>query len=1174
MTFPVAQLTRFDATKRLTKRIGLDAEGRITKESASLARGTAQRVEVADAQELAHLLTSLQPAQALAYGVTERLSARIGPRDHLRPGEVSRTREHFTWPAGPGVLFLDLDGEFNPGDVPRLADTLAAALPEIASAPQVWQQSSSGGIHDPATGETRRGGLHCLVLVADAQAIPSIGDRLARGLWLNGHGHHLLSKGENPAALERCLVDTSVWQPERLDYAAPPVLADGLERVGGHVVAVRNGDAAPLDPATITPLSAAQEAAVSAAKAESKAQALEGVRKARAALLEALPAHERQQQRQRWLAMDRQTLTPDARLILRDGRTITAGDVLADPGRFDGAHCRDPMDPHNDNANDTQARIYADAQGCRVWSLAHGGRLFRIAPEVPQEAMQAAPDVLALAPEPARDEVIGACYRHGDEAKAGAFEAVAEELGTTPEKVQTAWRGHLARRYRDLHSAAPASLTLDSLEAVGAHLATGASALVKAKLGSGKSQLAAGLAREVIEEGGMLVSATLLSALARANADAMGSAHYRDDAASLAVSRVVSTTMHSLTAPRLGAFIEQLRQHRGKVVIDEAAMTASLLLNGGGIMDDAQRHDTLRALRALRDAGCQFILLDGDVTPPLAFLCELLGAEVVECTANPHPAPPVSVLPGQHVREDAETGVSNAKSTPRHADILRRLARGERVVIATDSAANAEKLHRLYSEAVTARLAEGIHGEERPAALLLTAENKDLPEQARYVNAPNVAAQDYQLVVHSPVLGAGFSVTSIEPTVYAFVTTSELGAPAIWQLVRRFRRARHINVVVSHHLCSPCGQFARHDDIERDLQAHAELLNLPRRSIGTAGMAVCEYARALHLSNPLHAIIGHLENIGARYDVIHDADTSGVQDRQAVREIIEEERTEAARTAPREALEVARERCKATPEDSAILRRAKIEDALCIEDGDLEDGGALPFGVAYAALFDDLEPRTLRHGELLARRAGIDLDAIADDPALGFSGHKHLNEQADIVLTMLDTIGGELCSENALTAFDKVRGRVRVAHAYLTRPPRKDASRQKKVGWVRSTLERFGYAFGEAAKRHGKRFYPVEIAPLVDRFARRSAPRRFAPDSEKIGSESSTPKTDIKRCSETEITKGARGALDPLYSDSPSAPRRGTFSGLAGGLLNVSLDALEEAPKWVGTWPANAEDGP
>lgn len=1166
MTLSVAQLTRFDSEKRLTKRISKAADGRITKESASLARGTAQRVEVADAQELAHLLTNLKPTQALSYGVTERLSARVGPRDHLRHGEISRTREHFTWPAGPGVLFLDLDGEYTPYDVSRLAAILADALPEIGDAPQVWQQSSSGGIHDPETGTTRKGGLHCLVMVADAQSIPSLGDRLARGLWLNGHGHHLLSKGENPAALERCLVDTSVWQPERLDYAAPPVLQDGLERVGGHVVAVRNADAAPLDPAAITPLSAAQEAAVSAAKTASKAEAQEGVREARAALLEALPPAEREPQRRRWLAMDRQTLTPDARLILRDGRTITAGDVLDSPASFDGAHCRDPMDPFNDNANDTQARIYADAQGCRVWSLAHGGRLFRIVHEAPQEVREAARDVVALAPEPARGEVIGACYRHGAEAKPDAFEAVADELSTTPEKARATWREHLARRYRDLHHAAPASLVLDDFDAVREHLATGVSTLVKAKLGSGKSQLAAGMARQLLEDGGMMLSATLLSALTRANADAMGSAHYRDDAASLATSRVVSTTMHSLTAPRLSDFIEQLRQHRGKVVIDEAAMTATLLLNGGGIMDDAQRHDTLRALFALRDAGCQFILLDGDVTPPLALLAELLGAEVVECTADPYPAPAVSVLPAQHVREDATTGISNAKSTPRHADILRRLARGERVVIATDSAANAEKLHRMYSEAVTATLPTGPEGENRTAALLLTADNKDLPEQSRYIAAPNVAARDYQLVVHSPVLGAGFSVTSIEPTVYAFITTSELGAPAVWQLVRRFRRARHINVVVSHHLCSPCGQFARHDDIERDLQCHAELLDLPRRSIGTAGMAACEYARALHLSNPLHAIIGHLENIGARYDVIHDDDTSGVQDRQSVRELIEEERTEAARTAPREPLEVARDRCKATPEDAAILRRAEIEEALCIEESDLEDDGVLPYDVAYGALFDDLTPRTQRHGELLARRAGLDLDAVTDVPTLGFSGRKHLNEQADIVLTMVDAIGDELCSDNALEAFEKVRGRIRVAHAHLTRPPRKDASRQKKVGWVRSTLERFGYTFGESAKRHGKRFYPAEPDPLVRRFASRSAPRRFGPDSEKIGSDRGTLENGVSVCCERKIQKGPRGALTPLYRDTTSAPRRAVFF--------VGAADLEKGPSWVGTWAENAEDGP
>lgn len=1157
MADTAVHLTLFSAQKRLTKRIYLKTDGSMGKESAALARAQATRVDVDGAAGLAHQLDSLSPQQALAYGVTRRLTANIGPRDHLRPGDISRSRDNFSWHDGPGVLFLDLDGEYSADDVPTLQAQLNDAMPGIADAPQVWTRSSSAAIHNPKTGETARGGLHCYVIVANANAVPAVGQRLYDGLWLNGHGRHDLSNGENPAALERCLVDQSVWQPERLDYAAPPVVEAPLERTAPSVISVLNADAEPLDPAGVKPLTDAQQATLAAVKRDSKAKATGRVQRKRQALLDALPATQRQQQRQRWLSLDRLTLTPDAPIILESGQAIAAADILANPSAYNGQRCYDPQDPHDINASSTQARIYADDKGVRVWSFAHGGRTFKVLPEPPEEARQAPEDVLALAPEPNAGEVIGACYRHAVEAKDGGGAIAAAELGISEDKARDTWRNHLAGRYVDFHSAAPATTQVASLDDAGVYLSSGVSALIKAKLGSGKSQLAAGIARDVLKNGGMLLSATLLTSLTRANADAMRSAHYREPAVSLKNARVLSSTMHAVAGRRLSGFIEHLRQHSGKVVIDEAAMTADMLLQSGGIMDDLDRHSVLSTLFALRDAGCQFILLDGDVTPPLALLCELLGAEIVECTDDPHPAPAATVWPAQHVSEDFDAGLQNVKSTPCHRDIVTRLARGEHVVIATDSAANAEKLHRMYSEVVTA---DG----EAPASLLLTAENKDMPDQARYIGAPNAVAPGYRLIVHSPVLGAGFSVTSIEPTVYAFITTTGLNATAIWQLVRRFRRARHINVSLAHHLCSPCGQFASFGDVQRDLQEHAALLDMPRHSIGTAGTAACAYMRALHLSNPLHALIGHFENIGVRYDVQHDSDTSGVTARQQVKEIVEHERIESTRTAERMTPEAAEHYCKATPADAAIKKRAEIEDTLCLTPDDLEPDNALPYAITDAALHDDLLPRTRLHAALVARRAGANLDAVLDTQGVGFSGRKHMNEQADIVLTMLEHIGDKICADNAIEAYDAVRGRVRVAHQHLIRPPKVKDGRQKKIGWVKATLERFGHEIGEADKRkpNGKtvRFYSIEIDPHVERFSVRSATAVFGIDCKKIDALSEGAKSCVSVCLESNIKASKTVALAPYIGNSQGATASATFSTLT-ELSN------HDGPAWVGTWP-------
>ena len=62
----------------------------------------------------------------------------------------------------------------------------------------------------------------------NAAAIPEIGAFIYQALWAAGHGYIVVSKSGR--ALDRTLVDAAVWQPERLDFVAAPVLGPGLER--------------------------------------------------------------------------------------------------------------------------------------------------------------------------------------------------------------------------------------------------------------------------------------------------------------------------------------------------------------------------------------------------------------------------------------------------------------------------------------------------------------------------------------------------------------------------------------------------------------------------------------------------------------------------------------------------------------------------------------------------------------------------------------------------------------------------------------------------------------------------------------------------------------------------------------------------------------------------------
>ncbi|HSG58351.1 MAG TPA: hypothetical protein VLA06_02385, partial [Woeseiaceae bacterium] len=93
--------------------------------------------------------------------------------------------------------------------------------------------SASSHIHDRATGDDLTGlrGQRLYMLVAEAGDIPRAGAALVDRLWAAGLGRIVASAAGS--ALERCPVDASVWQPERLDFAAGAVCGPGLAQRRG-----------------------------------------------------------------------------------------------------------------------------------------------------------------------------------------------------------------------------------------------------------------------------------------------------------------------------------------------------------------------------------------------------------------------------------------------------------------------------------------------------------------------------------------------------------------------------------------------------------------------------------------------------------------------------------------------------------------------------------------------------------------------------------------------------------------------------------------------------------------------------------------------------------------------------------------------------------------------------
>jgi len=217
----------------MTKCISIGADGKLVKQpAANLYDGVAEIITISNLKELGSVITSLKSNQALTYGVTAHESINLitkGKADGIYT--VARCRDHFRWPDGAGVLMGDVDPK--PGttlSADEAQNALLKAVPELRGCERLWTASASSGIKSAdGTINTGIAGQRFYFRVADASMIPAYGDIIVKRLWLAGHGFIFINKagGMQP----RTMVDATVWQPERLDFAAAPVLGEGLSRV-------------------------------------------------------------------------------------------------------------------------------------------------------------------------------------------------------------------------------------------------------------------------------------------------------------------------------------------------------------------------------------------------------------------------------------------------------------------------------------------------------------------------------------------------------------------------------------------------------------------------------------------------------------------------------------------------------------------------------------------------------------------------------------------------------------------------------------------------------------------------------------------------------------------------------------------------------------------------------
>ena len=385
-----AKFTKWTAHQPVTKQLSLADDGSIKKTStaAQLSAGTVTRHECSP-KAFVTLLQGIGPNDCLSYGLPRNAQAmRVMTQSNFevagRPDDaMPRTADAMAWPDGPGILMVDYDPEDTILTPTELREALYRCCPPLRDAAHVWAASTSSCLTNSKTKQEVRGirGQRVYVFVADAADIPRAAKVLAKLAWLNGFGYIKVSKAGS--LLVRCIVDEAVFQPNRIDYCAPPICEEPLLQRKPKPV-LHGDDHLTLDTRVALPdLTTDQETMYGQLVDQAKAMRAAEAAQIRAQYIESRAAEYVAKGLDNDVAvkivrqaLENQVLSADFMLRSEDGDEVTVGDVLSNKALWHGKNFCDPAEPyyHDDSRI---ARAYLNGPGRPiVRSFAHGGRVY------------------------------------------------------------------------------------------------------------------------------------------------------------------------------------------------------------------------------------------------------------------------------------------------------------------------------------------------------------------------------------------------------------------------------------------------------------------------------------------------------------------------------------------------------------------------------------------------------------------------------------------------------------------------------------------------------------------------------------------------------------------------------------------------------------------------------
>lgn len=381
--------------RTLSKKFRLGANGGLIKEtSAHMTMGFAKVVKLKNLADLQQILLNLKTSQALCYGRPEVDLSTIVTQEKLlkvrnEGGDTSRmtarTNEMFHWPDCAGIMFLDYDPSSGSSVLSR--EALVSAIREVAPAlkevKKLWVPSSSSHIFNGDTDMTGLKGQRIYLMVSDATDIERAGRALVDRLWASGYGYIAISRSGQ--LLKRTLVDATVWQPSRLDFAAGADCSTPLKQHRGEPIII-SGQKEFVDTRvaladdsgiTATAIEMRQRAEIDCSKEaesvratwiEERVAAIVGEKHANVPVLNLARKIAEQ-------AIENGVLSGTfPLLVIRNGRwkEVTVEEVLNNPEEYHGLQTLDPLEPEYDGGRSI-GKLFLDGQTKNLYSFAHGG---------------------------------------------------------------------------------------------------------------------------------------------------------------------------------------------------------------------------------------------------------------------------------------------------------------------------------------------------------------------------------------------------------------------------------------------------------------------------------------------------------------------------------------------------------------------------------------------------------------------------------------------------------------------------------------------------------------------------------------------------------------------------------------------------------------------------------